>query len=155
MLQPVEREGRTRDKPDLSGSSHHRQMKAPRENVFIITIEPVEPPSNPAKDRHLLHGRDAMDHNSLGDSVGDADSSKTLIRDDKKTSSSKTSQWLRTQFTKLRTSRTRQALLAFFLVTLAAILAVLLWLDSTGRLHELTKVREKITIPYSFFIIYV
>ncbi|XXG97082.1 hypothetical protein Hte_003377 [Hypoxylon texense] len=125
-------------------------MKKPKDNnAFItITVEPIQPfgssstSPTPAATYSLrtLHGQDAMDSNSDGDTESDK-SNKSLIpdasKDDRK--SAKASRWVRTQITKIRTSRTRQSLLAFFLVVVAVLLGVLLWLHGSGHLQEALK----------------
>lgn len=129
-------------------------MKKPKDNVFYVTIEPVKAPeyssasSTPAQTQtptRALHGQDAMDSISDADSASDR-SNKTLIPDANKDSNkkpAKISRWIRTQITKIRTSRTRQSLLAFFIVVVAVLLGVLLWLHHSGRLDEALKVRGK------------
>ncbi|KAI1476580.1 alpha/beta-hydrolase [Daldinia eschscholtzii] len=117
-----------------------------KKNVFIITIDPLKPPSHP-----LPHGQETMDQNSLGDT----ESSKTIIPealDNKKPSSSRISRWLQTQATKIRTSRTRQALIAFFFVVIVVLLAVLLWLDNSGHLHEAFKKTTQIQLKQGTYL---
>ncbi|KAI1766623.1 alpha/beta-hydrolase [Hypoxylon sp. FL1150] len=83
------------------------------------------------------------------ESISDEDtasdkSNKTLIltpdtTKDGNKKSAKASRWVQTQITKIRTSRTRQSLLAFFIVVVAVLLGVLLWLHHSGRLDEAIK----------------
>lgn len=128
-------------------------MKKPKDNVFIlIAVDPIQPLGSPSTSptsasaqaraaTYTLHGQDAMDSNSDGDNESDR-SNKSLIPDGSKDNrkSAKASRWLRTQFTNIRTSRTRQSLIAFFFVVVAVLLGVLLWLHGSGRLHEALKV---------------
>ncbi|KAI1135245.1 alpha/beta-hydrolase [Hypoxylon sp. FL0543] len=80
-----------------------------------------------------------MDSYSVGDTEStDSSKTKAVIPEEEK-KPSKLPQWLRTQAVKIRTSRTRQALIVFFFVVVAVLLAVLLWLNSSGHLHEAFK----------------
>ncbi|KAI8964944.1 alpha/beta-hydrolase [Daldinia sp. FL1419] len=122
-----------------------------QKNVFVINIDPLKPPSLPPKDHDLFHGQETMDQNSLGDT----DSSKTIIPespDKKKPSGSRISQWLRTQGTKIRKSRTRQALIGFFFIVIVVLLAVLLWLDNSGHLHEAFKKTTQIQLSQGTYL---
>ncbi|KAI0181386.1 alpha/beta-hydrolase [Hypoxylon sp. FL1284] len=88
---------------------------------------------------HALHGQDAMDSNSDRDTESDR-SNKSLIPDpNNRKKSARASQWFRTQIAKIRTSRTRQSLIAFFLVALGAVIGVLIWLHTSGRIEEALK----------------
>ncbi|KAI0843404.1 alpha/beta-hydrolase [Hypoxylon sp. FL0890] len=81
-----------------------------------------------------------MDSHSVGDaeSTGSSKTKRALIpEEDKKPA--KIPQWLQTQAVKVRTSRTRQALIVFFFVVVAVLLAVLLWLNGSGHLHDAFK----------------
>ncbi|KAI1471608.1 alpha/beta-hydrolase [Daldinia caldariorum] len=117
-----------------------------KKNVFIITIDPLKPPSLPP------HGQETMDQNSLGDT----ESSKTIISreplDSKNPSSTRIPRWLQTQTTKIRTSRTRQALIAFFFVVVVILLAVLLWLDNRGHLHEAFKKTNQVQLKQGTYL---
>ncbi|KAI1652184.1 alpha/beta-hydrolase [Daldinia loculata] len=122
-----------------------------KENVFIITIEPLKPPSYPPSHRDLLHGQETMDQHSLGDT----ESSKAIIPeapDNKKTSGSRIPRWFQIQATKIRTSRTRQALLAFFFVIVVVLLAVLLWLDNSGHLQEAFKKTTQVQLNQGTYL---
>lgn len=118
-------------------------MKDPKENAFIITVEPLQsPPYSTTESTDALHGPDAMDQ-ILSDASSDGDSeSNKSITPKKKPFKLRVVQWLRTQVIKTRNSRTRQCLLAFSLVVVAVLLAVLIWLSSSGRLHEVLTVSK-------------
>ncbi|XDG03309.1 hypothetical protein ABKA04_002924 [Annulohypoxylon sp. FPYF3050] len=123
-------------------------MTDPKGDVFIINIKPPQSHSHSAKftevgiaKNDVLYGRDAaMDHHSLGDTESTASSkTKAIITEEEQRRPSKLPLWLHIQVTKIRTSRTRQAILAFFFIVAAVLLAVLIWLETRGHLHEIFK----------------
>ncbi|KAI1107313.1 alpha/beta-hydrolase [Jackrogersella minutella] len=119
-------------------------MTDSKENAFIINIAPpLLSPSHTANNHEFIYGRDAeyaMDQNSTGDSESTKSTkSKTVITEEEKKPSSKVLQWLHTQAVLIRTSRTRQALLVFFFVVSAVLLGVLIWLETSNRLHQVLK----------------
>ncbi|KAI1781106.1 alpha/beta-hydrolase [Hypoxylon cercidicola] len=137
-------------------------MKKPKDNAFntVEAVEPLELLSTSsaaqaqvqAQAATHLHGQDAMD-SSDGDTESNK-SDKLLIPDpnkDKK-KSAKASQWLRTQFTQFRTSRTRQSLLAFFVVVVAVLLGVLLWLHGSGHLQEALKTNVPLQLKQGTYL---
>ncbi|KAI1210400.1 alpha/beta-hydrolase [Annulohypoxylon truncatum] len=121
-------------------------MTPPKEDAFIINIEPPPSQFHSAKiaeiaKHDVLHGRDAvMDHHSLGDTESTASSkTKAVITEEEQKQPSEIPLWLQTQVAKIRTSRTRQAILAFFFIVAAVLLAVLIWLETSGHFHEVFK----------------
>lgn len=132
-------------------------MTDPKGDAFIINIKPPQSHSHSAKftevgiaKNDVLYGRDtAMDHHSLGDTESTASSkTKAIITEEEQRKPSKLPLWLHIQVTKFRTSRTRQAILAFFFIVAAVLLGVLIWLETRGHLHEIFKVsaRRKIEL---------
>ncbi|KAI2631960.1 alpha/beta-hydrolase [Hypoxylon sp. NC1633] len=112
-------------------------MKNPEENAFIITVEPLDSPSQSTNLSDVTHGQVAMDQNSVGDSESSKGSTDTLIPAPKRPF--RIREWFRTQVAKIRASRTRQCLIGFFFVTVVVLLSILIWLEISGNLHDVLK----------------
>ncbi|OTB04302.1 hypothetical protein M426DRAFT_320891 [Hypoxylon sp. CI-4A] len=119
-------------------------MKDSTKDAFIITIEPLPNDISSQSTENcslLIHGREAMDQHSAGDTESTNSSKSIIPTEDPKQQTWKirTQLWMRTQAVKIRTSRTRQALIAFGLVVTATLLGVFIWLGESGRIHEAFK----------------
>ncbi|KAI1388783.1 alpha/beta-hydrolase [Hypoxylon trugodes] len=112
-------------------------MKDPKENAFIINIDPSNSSSHSQDNHDSPHGRAVMDQSSIED--GDSTKSTKSLTPEGTKKASKIRLWLETEAIKIRKSRTRQALIVFSFVVAAVLLGVLIWLETSGHIHEILK----------------